>query len=59
MNRNQLIQMVERLDREGGFARSLGQACLLADEDNLNKLLQTFPEIFDRVQEVRPKLRIV
>jgi len=59
MNRNQLIQMVERLDREGGFARSLGQACLLADEDNLNKLLKTFPEIFDRVQESRPKLRIV
>ena len=59
MNRNQLIQMVERLDREGGFARSLGQACLIADEGNLTKLLQTFPEIFDRVRDDRPKLRIV
>lgn len=58
MNRNQLIQMVERLDREGGFARSLGQACLMADEGNLNKLLQTFPEIFDRVRD-KPQLRIV
>ncbi len=58
MNRNQLIQMVERLDREGGFARSLGQACLYADEKNLAKLLQTFPEIFDRVRD-KPQLRIV
>lgn len=51
--------MVERLDKEGGFARSLGQACLYADETNLAKLLQTFPEIFDRVRDNRPKLRIV
>lgn len=51
--------MVEKLDREGGFARSLGQACLLADEDNLEKLLKTFPEIFDRVRPVKPKLRLV
>lgn len=59
MKRNELIEMVEKLDREGGFARSLGQACLLADEDNLEKLLKTFPEIFDRVRPVKPKLRLV
>lgn len=58
MNRNQLIEMVEKLDREGGFAQALGQACLLADDENLAKLLNTFPEIFGRVRD-KPQLRIV
>ena len=54
MTRNQLIQIVERLEREGGFAKAIGQSALLADEDNLNKLIQTFPEIFSK-----PKLHLV
>jgi hypothetical protein len=45
MTRNEMIRTVDRLDREGGFARALGQALLLADDDNKQKLLETFPQI--------------
>lgn len=49
-----MIRLVERLDREGGFARALGQALLLADDDNKKKLMETFPEILE--EKVRLKL---
>ena len=45
MTRNELIKMVEMLERHGDFAKALGQACLLADERNLNRLLEAFPEL--------------
>ena len=41
----ELIKMVEMLERHGDFAKALGQACLLADERNLNRLLEAFPEL--------------
>jgi len=50
MNRNEMIQLVDRLDREGGFARAIGQALLLADDDNKQKLMDTFPEILEKVR---------
>jgi hypothetical protein len=53
MSRNELIRMVDRLDREGGFARALGQACLLADEDNLNRLIQAFPDLLGRIRLIK------
>lgn len=53
MSRNELIRMVDRLDREGGFARALGQACLLADEDNLNRLIQAFPNLLGHIRLVK------
>ena len=45
-DRTVLIQAVDRMDRIGGFARQLGKAALLADQDNLKKLVSTFPELF-------------
>lgn len=54
MTRNELIRLVDSLDREGGFAKAIGQSALLADPDNLRKLIQTFPEIF-----LKPKLHLV
>ena len=45
MTRNELIKIVEMLERHGDFAKALGQACLLADERNLNRLLEAFPEL--------------
>ena len=45
-DRTALIQAVERMDRMGGFARQLGKAALLADQDNLKKLVSTFPKLF-------------
>jgi hypothetical protein len=53
MSRNELIRMVDRLDREGGFARALGQACLLADEDNLNRLIQAFTDLLGRIRLIK------
>lgn len=53
MTRDELIRMVDKLDRQGGFARALGQACLLADEKNLARLLEAFPELLGN------RLRIV
>lgn len=44
-DRTALIQAVDRMDRMGGFARQLGKAALLADQDNLRKLVSTFPEL--------------
>jgi hypothetical protein len=35
LSRNRLIQAVERMEKLGGFAGRIGQAALLADEDNL------------------------
>ena len=58
MTRDELIAMVDKLDREGGFARSLGQACLLADEDNLAILLKSFPHIFGSMK-LKTKLYLV
>jgi hypothetical protein len=49
-----MIHAVDRLDREGGFARAIGQALLLADDENKQKLLETFPEILK--EKVRLKL---
>lgn len=45
-DRTALIQAVDRMDRMGGFARQLGQAALLADQENLRKLVMAFPEYF-------------
>ena len=56
MTRNELIRMVERLEREGGFARALGHACLLADQDNLNRLVQAFPELLG---DLRERVRLI
>jgi hypothetical protein len=49
-----MIIAVDRLDRKGGFAKALGQALLLADDDNKKKLLETFPQILQ--EKVRLKL---
>lgn len=53
MTRNEMIRAVDRLDREGGFARALGQALLLADDDNRKKLLETFPQILQEKVRLR------
>lgn len=45
-DKTELIRVVDKLDREGGFARQLGKAALLADQDNLRKLVSAFPKLF-------------
>ena len=45
-DRTALVQAVDRLEKEGSFAVSLGKAALLADKTNLRKLVNAFPELF-------------
>jgi hypothetical protein len=45
-DRTALIQAIEKMDKEGDFARQLGKACLLADQENLKKIVQAFPNYF-------------
>lgn len=46
LTRNELIRIVDRLESQGGFAKAIGQAALLADDENLEKLMKTFPRFF-------------
>lgn len=52
-SRDELIQAVELLENKGGFAVSLGKAALLADKDNLKKLVEAFPEFFMKHKAIR------
>ena len=46
MTRDRLISLVDQMDSMGGFAGKIGQAALLADKDNLQRLMDAFPEYF-------------
>jgi hypothetical protein len=52
-DRDYLIQCVDRMEKMGGFAVSLGKAALLADQDNLRKLANAYPEYFIEGQALR------
>ena len=59
LTRNELIEIVTRLEKEGDFARAIGQAALFADNKNLAMLMETFPRFFQKshahLQVVKPK----
>jgi len=48
-----LIMVVESLENKGGFAVSLGKAALLADKENLKRLVEAFPEYFTKHEAIR------
>jgi len=52
-DRNYLIQSVDRMEKMGGFAVSSGKTALLADQENLKKLANAFPEYFIEGQALR------
>lgn len=56
MTRNELIKLVDGLEQRGGFAHALGQALLLADKNNLEKLLAAFPEL---IKQEKARLTLV
>ena len=56
MTRNELIKLVDGLEQRGGFAHALGQALLLADKNNLEKLLTAFPDL---LQQEKARLTLV
>jgi hypothetical protein len=52
-DRTTLLQAVDRLDARGGFADALGKAALLADNENLKRLINAFPEFFEGQASLR------
>jgi len=46
-DRTALLQAVDRLEVLGGFACAIGKAMLLADNDNLKRIVDAFPEYFE------------
>ena len=53
VDRTALIQAIDRLENKGGFAVSLGKAALLADKENLKRLVEAFPEYFTKHEAIR------
>lgn len=52
-DRTALIQAVDAMDKQGGFAVALGKAALLADQENLKTLVQAFPRYFYQHKAIR------
>jgi hypothetical protein len=52
-DRTTLLQAVDRLEARGGFANALGKAALLADNENLKRLVNAFPELFEGQASLR------
>jgi hypothetical protein len=52
-SRDKLIKIVEKLEKQGDFARLLGKCALIADNTNLEKLVRAFPEHFTTRNEIR------
>jgi hypothetical protein len=55
-DRTALIQAVDKLCDKGGFAYTIGQAALLADQPNLKILVNAYPHFFT---ETEAKIRLV
>ena len=45
-NKTALIKAVERLSNKGSFAVTIGELALIADDRNLERLVNAFPEYF-------------
>lgn len=52
-DRTTLLQAVDKLEARGGFAHALGKAALLADNENLKRLVNAFPEFFEGQASLR------
>lgn len=59
MTRNELIALVERLESKGGFAQALGQALLRADDNNLKRLFNAFPELETERKQLTKHLSLI
>ena len=60
LDRDTTIRMVEGLRDKGEFAVTIGKAMLIADDENRQKLIDTFPEYFTEQKAKRwtPRLYI-
>jgi len=52
MTRDELLPIMHAMGTYGGsFAKSLSQAMLLADPDNLQRIVNAFPELIEKYKE--------
>ena len=60
INRDRLMPVMHKLVKQGGFAGRIGEAAMLADETNLELLVNSFPEMFIEGQALyKPSLKLV
>jgi hypothetical protein len=45
INRDRLMPVMHKLVKQGGFAGRIGEAAMLADETNLEILINSFPQL--------------
>ena len=54
------MPVMHKLVKQGGFAGRIGEAAMLADETNLELLVNSFPEMFIEGQALyKPSLKLV
>ena len=46
LNRDRLMPVMHKLVKQGGFSGRIGEAAMLADETNLELLVNAFPHLF-------------
>lgn len=55
VNRSALMPTIHKLVEQGGFAGRIGQAALVADETNLETLVNAFPKLFSEGTLEKPR----
>lgn len=59
VRRSDLIPVIHEMIEGQGFAGRIGQAALVADEENLEILVKSFPKLFKGKVLKKPLLRLV
>lgn len=53
MNRDEVLKIAEAMKEYGGsFARSIAEALLHADPENMARLIQAFPELVEQYKSM-------
>jgi hypothetical protein len=56
IDRNRLMPVMHQLVKQGGFWGRIGEAAMLADESNLERLVKAYPEKFIEGQTLKKRL---
>lgn len=56
IDRNRLMPVMHELVKQGGFWGRIGEAAMLADEPNLERLVKAYPEKFIEGQTLKKRL---
>jgi hypothetical protein len=46
INRDRILPVIHKLVKQGGFTGRIGEAAMLADESNLEILVNAYPKLF-------------